>query len=375
MPIPYQLDPFQMIVYLPNKLTSTMNFTSSVTADLNLSYPNGILVPSEPSYSSSDLGARDVRWNSAGTSIAWAHRIGPDGTTPKVSIYNFSGGSLTKVGDLNTAIGIQQPTYATSIDWNSTGSRLAVLDQYGAKLYSRSGSTFTNLYANTNSENSEARIRYCYNGTRIACGRRIYNATDLSLVHSFTGQKTAWANNGVVVVANSSDYVNTSPITAWTTTNGTTFTQESFPNLPKYGYTELNYGYVYDIAMNPAGNIVAIAVSHGGYSPAGYLYQRNGPGSWSLLATIRSDPEQTNQTGSGWNHMSCSWSRDGSKVAFGRFTYVDTPNSVYIYNSSGSLLQKVGTGYQPLGVDIHPNNAYLGVAIYNTKPFFRVFDI
>lgn len=333
---------------------------------------SSIGVPGIPDGGTGTLGAQDCRWNTTGTSVAWAHRINSASSGTCVSVYDFSGGALTKVADIVTA------KFGISLDW-ANNTTLAVFAtgttevDRGLTVWTRSGNTFTKTYQNTAASPSvttTTKLRYCSYGIQL--GGTLYN-NDTTVRKGIGGNNVAWYSNIAVcgAIGNSST---TNPIQVYSYNNATnTLTAETPFVPPKYDQlnsTTLYYPSINDLKFN--GSTLLLGVQTTGYNPAALVYQRNGANSWSLLYEVPSDPEQSTKTGSAWGALSIDW-KNSSEYAIGRFIYSDSPSGVYRY-SGASVTQKIAsTGGQFYGIDYHPSQNYIAAAAYNNKPYFRVY--
>lgn len=328
-----------------------------------------------PGIPSGTLGAHDCRWNPTGTSVAWSHRINSNTPGTKcVSVYDFSGGALTKVADIVTA------KYGWSLDWaNST--TLAVIAtgagevDRGLTVWTRSGNTFTKTYQNAGASisNVEAKLRYCPYGIQV--GSTLYN-TDTSYRISLGsgGENVSWSGS-IAVVGSVGNSATVNPIKVYSYNSSTnTLTAETPFVPPKYpdNYGTMMYPGIVDLRFS--GTKLLLGTWYAGYNPTALMYNRNGANSWTKLFEVPSDPEQTEQTGSGWGANCIDWKPSGDEFAIGRFQYVDTPSGVYRYSSGGGLTQKIASpGGQFRGLDYHPSQKFIAAASYNNQPYFRVY--
>lgn len=363
-----------------------------------------------PGYVETDITAAwDVRFSGNGQVVAWAVRKSSTGTT-SVYVYSFSSGAFSVID--NTFTG----NYAYSVDLNYDGSKLLVGSSGAVVLLQRSGNNYTSIgsastmnhpFKNTfvnYTGGTNTRARFAYNYTRIILGQSIFKTTNMTspiwhtsklefvtvLPNAPSGSNfvSAWTGNSIVGHAyNTGQLTNSSyqVLYAWRTTNGTSFTAETIPQI--YMFNKINGGAltkpsVSDIEMNPAGDKVAMSTSYGGaYGPMGLIYQRVSANNWTLVKAIPSDPMQTTQVGTAMSPRTVCWSGNGSEIAIGgSMGATATENNefvVYMFSSGGSLLRKVaeiGRANSPKGLAYHPSQAYIALAISNGTPKMVVYS-
>lgn len=346
-----------------------------------------IIPPGIPDGGSGALGAQHVRFNPSGTRVAWAHRILAGTSIPTsnktiVSLYNFSNGNLTKVQDFVNA-NFPSSLGGTNLVWfNDTtlfvsGTGGSGFADGGITRWTQLAGTFVKTHQNTNFSGALALTPF---GLLVGMSTspRLLSTSDLTQIFQFTADRPAaycaYSNNTFVFGATGNSPTN-HPLTVWNRNSSGVFTKETvLPPFNKYGSQTPSFPSISGLEFN--GNTLLVGTSYPGYSPAAVLFRRNGVNSWTRLHEVPSDPEQTNQTGSGWGAVSVAW-RNSGEFTIGRFTYVNTPSSLYRYSWNGSTATRIqeipGTVIQPGAIHYHPNQLFIGVAVFNNQPFFRVY--
>lgn len=326
-------------------------------------------------------GASSVKFNPSGTRVAWAHRILSDSPSSTiVSLYNFSSGNLTKVQDFVNAQ-IQSSIEGTSIVWlNNT--TLFVSSSGGVEFADRgimrwtlSGSTFVKTHQNTNFSGPLALTPF---GLLVGNSNtpRLLSTSDLTQIFQFTSDRPAaycaYSNNTFVFGSVGSSSTNNN-LTVWNRNSSGVFTKET--TLPPFVSRGGVFPSISGLEFN--GNTLLVGQNYGSLTitnPVASLFQRNGVNNWTLLHQVPMtiDPGQGD-----WSARSVAW-RNSNEFAIGRFVFAGMPSQIYRYSWNGSTATRIqeipSPGGQPLGINYHPSQPFIAVAVYINQPFFRVYS-
>lgn len=321
------------------------------------------------------LGSNDVRWNPSGTSVAFAHRINQNlSNATCVSIYDFNGSSLTKVGDF------VQAKFGLAIDW-ANDTTLAVAAgpsgtvDWGLTVWTRNGNTFTKTYQNTATSSlpsglPNGKLRYTPYG--ILLNGNLFN-NDTTLKRRIANRESSSFVSGNVLISDTSTTSTDGFIKVYVyNASNNTFTTENDFRLP---LKQNQYPTVQLVEAN--GNDVFIATSYRtalGYESISMIYRRNGPNSWTKVFEVPNTNDDP--VGSGWAVDGFIW-RNSSEFAIGRFMYGDTTRGIIRYNwsgSSASITSRIAApGGRFFGLHYHPTQNLIAAGAYNVSPYFRIY--
>lgn len=357
-----------------------------------------------PGGSASDINyANDTRWSGDGSIVGYAVNAGTFGGpyAPLAYVYNYNGGSPSLLWESSASWGD-----LIAIDFNSNGSKLILASDTGVSLYNRNGNNYDyvaganinshpdkNTFLNYTGGNQYTRARFAYNYTRILLGQSIFSTTpmdiygNLDFITVLPGAPqtasfvSAWGGNSIVGYNWASSSLTAY---AWRTTNGTTFTQETFPQLPQYGGTRPQ---VFDIEFNPAGNKVAFLTRYAGTigTPAGLIYERVGTNNWVLTAELPSplvvEGWTQGDAGSASQQRTICWNSTGTEVAIGGYmgalAFQTIQETVYMYSSSGTFLRKIAQSASnnvPAGLAYQPGGNAISLANRNNAAYFKIYQ-
>lgn len=374
----YQLDPFQRIVPI-NRANMLHKF--QLTANGDVSYPNGVYIP-QPS---GQLGAHCVRWNPSGTSVAWAHRINTSTNGFCISVYDFSGGSLTLVknfvnGSYGSSVGwLSNTTLVTAV---TPGSGVGPYPDAGTVVWNRSGNNFIKQYQQ--SESFVPIYKFMETTPVGIFMREFLHNNDLTPKYGFAGvggyaPTCSHYSNGVVVFGGNPISPNTTiiPLRVYRTSNGgVSWTEETtLPQIPKYPDRDgiMQYPPIESVQFQGSRLLVIYDTNNVITNRViGRIFNRNGINSWTTVADVTAN---SNSWDDYFPRGRASW-RNSSEFAVGRTGSVAFPVSISRFNASGATIEdKSSPGLGINDLDYHPSLAYIAGAYYNEKPYFRVYPL
>lgn len=360
----YILDPFQRIIFLPQETfssLSTMDFNLT-GANLTVSYPPSVSVP----VLDDQIGASgDVRWNPSGNLIAFGYESTLTANSTCVAVYSWNGSSLSLVQKFVNAQRCTSGDGGHCLQWLDDNTLFVLAagsgSDRGLTKWVRSGGTFTKT-AQVTSGLSTYFILLTPHG--IVCGRSIFSSSDLSFItqiYASGSPRNCAYYNDAYVFEDGDSYDDPEQLSVYRRLSATSYVKETnYPTFNQYGFQgNLTYPNVFNMEFR--NNILICTTQYYGYNPAAVIFRRNGANSWTRLFEVPSDPEQTNQSGSGWSGLALDWVSD-SEFVISRFYYLGVSSVIYRYSwngSSAALIQQIPSIDALSNIDHHPSQRFI----------------